>query len=149
VVSSVPFDKVSMHIVLSACLPTRSSLDSRALAHKAPCSVLFHPRHSSFLRSPSCFPAANASSPPPSPLTRSVSSVLLDSSPLAVEGVVGRTLKALRADARRPAAGSGVAESGQRKRGARGGAEAEHYVVCIACGGVSGEVVRGSAGSSL
>lgn len=73
---------------------------------------------------------------PPETLTRGVSSVLLNSGPLAVEGVVGRAFKALRADARSPAAGSGVAESGQRRRGARGGAEAEHCVVCV---GVSGE----------
>lgn len=93
--------------------------------------------------------AANGSYPTPSPLTRSISGVLLDSGPLAVEGVVGRALKALRADAGSPAAGSGVAESGQRRRGARSGTEAEHCVVCIAGGGGSGEVVRGSAGSSL
>lgn len=66
---------------------------------------------------------------PPNALTRGVSSVLLNSGPLTVEGVVGRALKALRADARSPAAGSGVAESGQRRRGARGGTEAEHCVV--------------------
>ena len=82
------------------------------------------------------------------PLTRSVSSVLLDSGPLAVEGVVGRALKALRG-AGVEAAGSGVAENGERRRGAGGGAEAEHCVVGIAgCGG-SGDVVRGCAGSSL
>lgn len=74
--------------------------------------------------------------------------MLLDSGPLAVEGVVGRALKALRADAGVEAAGSGVAENGERRRGAGGGAEAEHCVVGITgCVG-SGDVVRGCAGSS-
>ena len=74
--------------------------------------------------------------------------MLLDSGPLAVEGVVGRALKALRADAGVEAAGSGVAENGERRRGAGGSAEAEHCVVGITgCGG-SGDVVRGCAGSS-
>ena len=68
--------------------------------------------------------------------------MLLDSGPLAVEGVVGRALK-LRADAGVEAAGGGVAENGERRRGAGGGAEADHCVVGIAgCGG-SGDVVRG------
>lgn len=87
-------------------------------------------------------PTANAFYPPPKPLTRSVGSVLLDSGPLAVKGVVGSALKALRG-AGVEAAGSGVAENGERRRGAGGGAEAEHCVVGIAgCGG-SGDVVRG------
>jgi hypothetical protein len=74
--------------------------------------------------------------------------VLLDSGSLAVEGVVGRALKALRA-AGVETASSGVAESGERRRGARGGAEAEHCVVgIVGCGG-SGDVLRGCAGSSL
>lgn len=67
---------------------------------------------------------------PLAPLTRSVSGVLLDSGPLAVEGVVGGALEALRANARGPAAGSGVAESGERLRGAHSGTEAEHGVEC-------------------
>jgi hypothetical protein len=93
-------------------------------------------------------PTANAFSLPPVPLTRSVSSVLLDSGPLAVEGVVGRALKALRG-AGVEAAGSGVAENGERRRGAGGSAKAEHCVVGIAgCAG-SGDMVRGCAGSSL
>ena len=98
-------------------------------------------------RLPFSSPTANASSPPPISLTRGVGSVLLDSGPLAVEGVVGRALK-LRADAGVEAAGGGVAENGERRRGAGGGTEAEHCVVGIAgCGG-SGDVVRGCAGSS-
>lgn len=100
------------------------------------------------LRSSSSSPTANAFSAPPISLTRGIGSVLLDSGPLAVEGVVGRALKALRADAGVEAAGSGVAENGKRRRGAGGGAEAEHCVVGITgCGG-SGDVVRGCAGSS-
>lgn len=82
-------------------------------------------------------------------LTGSVSSVLLDSGPLAVEGVVGRALKAFGANARGPAAGGLVAESGERGRGARGGTEAQHF-------GVMGVVRREwrvegwfAAGSSL
>ena len=99
------------------------------------------------LRPSSSSPTANAFSPPPISLTRGVGSVLLDSGPLAVEGVVGRALK-LRADAGVEAAGGGVAENGERRRGAGGGTEAEHCVVGIAgCGG-SGDVVRGCAGSS-
>jgi hypothetical protein len=62
--------------------------------------------------------------------------MLLNSGSLAVESIVGRALEALCANAGRPAAGSGVAESGQRERSARGGAEAEH---CVVCGGGSGE----------
>lgn len=80
------------------------------------------------------------------PLTRSVSSMLLDSGPLAVESVVGGTLEALRANARGPAAGSSVAESGERGRGARGGTEAEHGVVCVV---VEWRVVGGLVACSL
>ena len=62
------------------------------------------------------------------PLTRSVSSVLLDSGPLAVESVVGGALE-LRAGGS-PATSGSVAESGKRLRGARSGAKAEHGVEC-------------------
>jgi len=64
------------------------------------------------------------------PLTRRVSSVLLNGGPLTVESVVGGALEALRANARSPAAGGGVAESRERLRSARGGAKAEHGVEC-------------------
>lgn len=75
--------------------------------------------------------------PPPPPrnsdsrgkLTRSVSSVLLDSGSLAVESIVGGALEAFGANARGPAAGGLVAESGERVSGARGGTEAEHCCV--------------------
>lgn len=56
--------------------------------------------------------------------------MLLNGSPLAVEGVVGRALEAFGANAGSPAAGGLVAESGERGRGARGGAEAEHNCDC-------------------
>lgn len=75
--------------------------------------------------------------------------MLLNSGPLAVEGVVGRALEALRANARSPAAGGGVAESGQCARGASSGTEAEHRVDCVACRGVEWRVVGGIGCSEL
>jgi hypothetical protein len=70
------------------------------------------------------------------PLTRSVSSVLLDSGPLAVESVVGGALELCARGS--PATSGGVAESGKRLRGARSGAKAEHGVECE-LGRLSGE----------
>jgi hypothetical protein len=138
----------SSHVGFSARLQNRYCHDSLALACTALPSDLFHPNLHPIPKPSPCSPAANAFPPPPISLTRGIGSVLLDSGPLAVEGVVGRALKALRG-AGVEAAGSGVAENGERRRGARGGAEAEHCVVGIAgCGG-SGDVVRGCAGSSL
>jgi len=62
------------------------------------------------------------------PLTRSVSSVLLDSGPLAVESIVGGALELCARGS--PATSGSVAESGKRLRGARSGAKAEHGVEC-------------------
>lgn len=147
-VSDVQHDNLFSHKGFSARLPEVYCHNSLSLAHTALPSDLFHPILHPLPKPSSSFPTANAFSPPPMPLTRSVGSVLLDSGPLAVEGVVGRALK-LRADAGVEAAGGGVAENGERRRGAGGGAEAEHCVVGIAdCGG-SGDVVRECAESSL
>ena len=141
-VSKVQIDDLFSGISLSARPRKTYCHNSLALAHTALPSDLFHPNLHPLPKPSSSSSGANASYPPSISLTRSVSSVLLDSGPLAVEGVVGRALK-LRADAGVEAAGSGVAENGERRRGAGGGAEAEHCVVCIASCGGSGDVVRG------
>jgi hypothetical protein len=84
------------------------------------------PTRSTILLPPN--PALPHLSPLFAPLTRSVSSVLLDSGPLAVESVVGGALELGAGGS--PATSGSVAESGKRLRGARSGAKAEHGVEC-------------------